>query len=106
MPETATATDKYQNDMPTGMPDITVSVRQTFGIDSDLQVPAFSKSNDYVPDLDDAYRFDRDTTLAPGAKIESATSGQRHTTQIRRSGPALAVRRCLWVLAGRNRRVR
>jgi cobaltochelatase CobS len=64
MPETATATEKYQNDMPTGMPDITVSVRQTFGIDSDLQVPAFSKPNDYVPDLDDAYRFDRDTTLA------------------------------------------
>jgi cobaltochelatase CobS len=64
MPETATATEKYQNDMPTGMPDITVSVRQTFGIDSDLQVPAFSKANDYVPDIDDAYRFDRDTTLA------------------------------------------
>ena len=64
MPETATATDKYQNDMPTSMPDITVSVRQTFGIDSDLQVPAFSKTNDYVPDVDDAYRFDRDTTLA------------------------------------------
>jgi cobaltochelatase CobS len=50
--------------MPTSMPDITVSVRQTFGIDSDLQVPAFSQSNDYVPDLDEAYRFDRDTTLA------------------------------------------
>jgi cobaltochelatase CobS len=46
------------------MPDITVSVRQTFGIDSDLQVPAFSQSCDYVPDLDEAYRFDRDTTLA------------------------------------------
>ena len=52
------------NAMPTGMPDITVSVRKTFGIDSDLQVPAFSKSNDYVPDKDEAYRFDRDTTLA------------------------------------------
>src|SRR5579862_8109347 len=50
--------------MPTGMPDITVSVRQTFGIDSDLQVPAFSQTSDYVPDLDEAYRFDRDTTLA------------------------------------------
>ena len=64
MPETATATEKYQNDMPAGLPDITVSVRQTFGIDSDIQVPAFSTSNDYVPDIDDAYRFDRDTTLA------------------------------------------
>ncbi len=52
------------NAMPTGMPDITVSVRKTFGIDSDLQVPAFSKPNDYVPDKDEAYRFDRDTTLA------------------------------------------
>ena len=45
-------------------PDITVSVRQTFGIDSDLQVPAFSRSSDHVPNLDEAYRFDRDTTLA------------------------------------------
>jgi cobaltochelatase CobS len=51
-------------DMPTGMPDITVSVRQTFGIESDLQVPAFSQGCDYVPDIDEAYRFDRDTTLA------------------------------------------
>ncbi len=51
-------------DMPTGMPDITVSVRQTFGIDSDLQVPAFSQSCEHVPDIDEAYRFDRDTTLA------------------------------------------
>jgi len=50
--------------MPTGMPDITVSVRQTFGIESDLQVPAFSQVCDYVPDIDEAYRFDRDTTLA------------------------------------------
>jgi cobaltochelatase CobS len=45
-------------------PDITVSVRQTFGIDCDLEVPAFSIAEDHVPDRDDAYRFDRDTTLA------------------------------------------
>src|SRR5690606_13312718 len=45
-------------------PDITVSARQTFGIDSDIEVPAFSEGNEYVPALDDAYRFDRDTTLA------------------------------------------
>ena len=45
-------------------PDITVSVRQTFGLDSDMQVPAFSQANDYVPDFDEVYRFDRDTTLA------------------------------------------
>ncbi|WP_029007898.1 cobaltochelatase subunit CobS [Azospirillum halopraeferens] len=46
------------------VPDIKVSVRQTFGIDSDMEVPAFSQRTDHVPDVDDAYRFDRDTTLA------------------------------------------
>ncbi len=46
------------------VPDIKVSVQQTFGIDSDLQVPAFSKPTEHVPDIDEAYRFDRNTTLA------------------------------------------
>ncbi len=45
-------------------PDIKVSVRQSFGIDSDLQVPAFSQATQYVPQVEEAYRFDRDTTLA------------------------------------------
>lgn len=48
----------------TATPDITLSVRQTFGIDSDMQVPAYSAGNDHVPEIDDTYRFDRDTTLA------------------------------------------
>ena len=52
------------SEMPTAEPDITVSARQTFGIDSDMQIPAFSQSNTYVPDVDEAYRFDHDTTLA------------------------------------------
>ncbi len=46
------------------VPDIKVSVRQTFGIDSDLEVPAFSQTREHVPALDPAYRFDRNTTLA------------------------------------------
>ena len=50
--------------MPEQGPDIEVSVRQTFGIDSDIQVPAYSQSSDYVPDIDESYRFDQDTTLA------------------------------------------
>jgi cobaltochelatase CobS len=45
-------------------PDIKVSVRQTFGIDSELEVPAFSQTTEHVPPVDDAYRFDHDTTLA------------------------------------------
>jgi len=53
-----------QSDQMTDTPDIKVSVRQTFGIDSELEVPAFSKSSEHVPPVDDAYRFDHDTTLA------------------------------------------
>jgi len=45
-------------------PDIKISVKQTFGIDSNLQVDAFSEKNDYVPDIDKNYIFDRDTTVA------------------------------------------
>jgi cobaltochelatase CobS len=45
-------------------PDITLSVRQVFGIDSDMEVPAFSQAEDHVPDRDETYRFDPDTTLA------------------------------------------
>lgn len=46
------------------LPDIIVSVRQLFAIDSDLQVPAFSQRTDNVPDLDEAYIFDKNTTLS------------------------------------------
>jgi cobaltochelatase CobS len=49
---------------PAGLPDIKVSVRQMFGIDSDMEVPAFSASSELVPNVDEAYRFDHDTTLA------------------------------------------
>ena len=45
-------------------PDLKISVRQQFGIDSDLEVPGFSEKNEHVPDLDTDYLFDRDTTLA------------------------------------------
>ena len=45
-------------------PDIKISVRQTFGIDTDMEVDSFSEKNPYVPELDENYKFDRDTTLA------------------------------------------
>ncbi|WP_075501397.1 cobaltochelatase subunit CobS [Candidatus Pelagibacter communis] len=45
-------------------PDIKISVKQTFGIDSNMEVDAFSKKSDYVPEIDKNYKFDRDTTLA------------------------------------------
>jgi cobaltochelatase CobS len=46
------------------LPDIKVSVRQTFGFDTDLEVPAYAEPDDHVPDIDSDYRFDRSTTLA------------------------------------------
>ena len=47
-----------------GVPDMKISVRQVFGIDSDMEAPAYSKGDQHVPDLDPDYLFDRDTTLA------------------------------------------
>ena len=47
-----------------GLPDMKVSVRQLFGIDSDLEVPAYAQADAHVPDLDSDYIFDRNTTLA------------------------------------------
>ena len=45
-------------------PDIKVSVRQTFGIDTEMSVDGFSKRSEFVPAIDNNYKFDRDTTLA------------------------------------------
>ncbi len=45
-------------------PDLKVTVRELFGIDSDMLVPAFSEADERVPDSDPAYVFDPDTTLA------------------------------------------
>ena len=47
-----------------GLPDIEVSARETFGIDVNLSVPAFSAHSELVPAIDEAYQFDRETTLA------------------------------------------
>jgi cobaltochelatase CobS len=52
------------SETPTALPDMKVSVRQVFGIDSDLEIPAFSQPEEHVPDLDPDYLFDRETTLA------------------------------------------
>jgi cobaltochelatase CobS len=46
------------------LPDTRVSVRDVFGIDSDMTVPAYSRTEEHVPDTDKDYLFDRDTTLA------------------------------------------
>jgi cobaltochelatase CobS len=45
-------------------PDIKVSARELFGIDTDLVVPAFSERSEHAPEVDPDYLFDRQTTLA------------------------------------------
>ncbi|MHB1702165.1 MAG: AAA family ATPase [Acidobacteriaceae bacterium] len=51
-------------DINTIQPDCLLGVRETFGINSDLQVPAFRERDDHVPEIDAAYRFNPDVTLA------------------------------------------
>jgi len=45
-------------------PDIKISVNQTFGFESEMEIEGFSKKNEFVPEIDKNYKFDRDTTLA------------------------------------------
>ena len=61
---TAIAAAETESVHPLDTPDIQVSVRQTFGLDNEMMVPAFSQSSEMVPDLDEAYCFDHETTLA------------------------------------------
>src|SRR4051812_32668090 len=53
-----------EDTLPAATPDHQVSVRETFGVDSDMKVPAFHHRDSHVPDFDDAYQFDPQTTLA------------------------------------------
>jgi cobaltochelatase CobS len=39
-------------------------IRQLFGIESDMEVPAYSEPDEHTPDIDADYRFDKPTTLA------------------------------------------
>ena len=54
----------YEDTLLSVAPDRKVSVREAFGVDSDMVVPAFAQADAHVPDLDTAYRFDPQTTLA------------------------------------------
>src|SRR5579883_2696678 len=60
MPSLETAEDPLL----TLTPDRTVEARETFGVNFDMKVPAFSTRDPHVPDLDDAYKFDPETTRA------------------------------------------
>lgn len=63
MSEAAQETSTPNGPMPSA-PDTSVNARDVFGIDLDMQVPAFSERSEYVPDFDGDYLFDKQTTLA------------------------------------------
>ena len=46
------------------IPDEMYDVRETFNIDVDMKVPGFAHDIPNVPEIDDTYQFDHDTTLA------------------------------------------
>jgi cobaltochelatase CobS len=72
---TLTIVDANMTDIPNSLPDhhgstllpapdTEIDAREVFGVDIDMKVPAFSEADERVPDLDPAYVFDGDTTLA------------------------------------------
>ena len=67
MTEIPNVTLDSRSDTILASPDKMVKVRDAFGVDCDLEVPAFSEADERVPDLDPAYVFDPDTTLAIAA---------------------------------------
>ena len=48
----------------TNTPNQEISVREMFGIETDMIVKGFEEKSDRVPDIDNTYKFDPDTTLA------------------------------------------
>ncbi|WP_333587868.1 cobaltochelatase subunit CobS [Phenylobacterium sp.] len=56
--------ETHDDQLLTLVPDKKVSVRETFGVDVDMTVPAFSHRDSHVPEIDTAYRFDPETTKA------------------------------------------
>ncbi len=52
-----------------------ISVREVFGIDTDLRVKGFADRTDRVPEVDPTYKFDPDTTLAILAGFAATSAG-------------------------------
>ena len=63
MKNTKAGGQKQQESLPDA-PDTTLSVREVFGVDTDMTVPAFSEPRDHTPAADPAYLFNPETTLA------------------------------------------
>ncbi len=55
---------ELSTEIPLEAPDTTVRARDVFGVDIDMEIPAFSQASEYSPPVDTAYRFDPQTTLS------------------------------------------
>src|SRR5258708_23313388 len=64
LPRTQSMSTHTETLEPAAKPDTTVDAGALFGIKTKMQVPAFKTANEHVPEIDTAYRFDRETTLA------------------------------------------
>ena len=51
-------------------PSVKIDVKKVFGLDTDMSVHGFKTRTEYVPDLDESYRFDPQTTMAVLAGFE------------------------------------
>ena len=58
-----------------------ISVREVFGIDSDMQVKRFYELTERVPEIDPTYKFDPETTLAILAGLDSPSSAMAMATR-------------------------
>src|SRR2546430_15894985 len=76
------------NEETAGLPDMKISIRQVFGFDSDMEVPAYSEPDEHVPDVDPDYLFDRSTTLA----ILAGFAKKRRVTGTRDHGTGKSTR--------------
>src|SRR5699024_8796930 len=56
--------EEMMSDTARETPNVRVSTKEIFGVDTSFQVPAFSQRTDYVPDIDTAYRFNPEVTQA------------------------------------------
>ena len=63
-PDTSTLVDAPTDPLLTLEPARSASVRELFGVDSDMMVPVFPAGDPHVPEIDEAYQFDPQTTLA------------------------------------------
>src|SRR3569623_291829 len=59
-----TAFDTEEDELLALVPDHEVNTRELFGVDFDAKAPAFTTRDPHVPDLDEAYKFDPETTRA------------------------------------------